>query len=154
MPDYYEQVGSVSKDTRLSILRHCKDVEWKHNVDNTSGAETNYMTYFGDKERLQELTELCERWPAEKWVNALYLKLPKVTGLLHRHTDTDHPWETYHIVLKTNPRSMGYMYDPDGTEHQFQLKLGKVYHVNRLCEHRSVNEGTVDRIHLLMEVYA
>lgn len=68
---------------------------------------------------------------------------------IHPHKDTGDV-ETLHFVLQTNDDCRNFWLDAEG-EHSIHMEQGKVYRVNRKLEHWAVNNGTTDRVHLLVE---
>ena len=129
----YERVGMVSD---LDSLRQAAAAaNWK--VVNGSGRD--YLT--------AECPGYLRPTLWDRWHSAFFLKIPP-GGRVHRHVDVDHPWNTYHVVVQTNPDCLSF------TEGAAQhLESGGVYSIDRTIEHWSENNGDTDRIHLLCEVY-
>ena len=68
---------------------------------------------------------------------------------MHRHVDAGDV-VTEHVVLVTNPQAVNGWVDSDG-EHTMHMECGARYLVDRKLEHWAENNGTTDRIHLLLE---
>jgi len=96
------------------------------------GSGRDYETFF---------PEIDLPWKVER---AFFLKIPP-GGKVHRHTDN--PSVRYVIPVETNPKAITTV---DGKDHH--LEVGRVYQVDTTLEHRSANNGTTDRIHLLVDV--
>ena len=74
--------------------------------------------------------------------------------MIHRHIDVSAAkvFETDHIVVATNDKSFIGWIDETGQERQTHLEQGRRYRVvDRGVLHWAVNDGTTDRIHLLIE---
>lgn len=150
MNDGYVKIGEISQDTRDRALAICRNLVDGWQV--SKGETTDYAANMEAHEAIKELSELTDRWPVEQWQSAFFLVITP-GGKVHRHTDSPHPWNTYHIVLLTNPECRNSMYYDDGSEHHFNLQAGAIYRVDRSIEHGSHNNGDEDRIHLLVEVH-
>jgi len=121
----YRDVAHITDSMLCDLKEALKGAAWKEN----KAKDRHYFTYFVSDRRF-------------------FLKIPP-GGKVHKHTDTPRPTETYHIPIQTNDRSVCYMFEPDKTA--YHLEVGKVYWVNRDIPHESINSGTTDRIHYLIE---
>ena len=81
-------------------------------------------------------------------IRAVLLKIPP-GGSVHRHVDTG-DCKTDHIVLSSNDGCKNYWSNGNGEE-WIRMEPNHRYSVDRTIEHWSVNEGTTDRVHLLVE---
>ena len=133
----YEKVGVVSIETIERLQEISQQAVWKTVRDNEKDFRTCYIE--------PDISELLERWPSRH--SAFFLRIPP-GGMVHKHIDVDHIWNTYHIPVQTNDECVSFM---EGRP--FHLQVGNIYSVNRQVEHWSVNDGDTDRVHLLMEVY-
>jgi len=133
----YEQIGSVSNETIKRLLAVAEKSTWKIVKDDEKNFRTCYVELANQ--------ELLARW--DKWHSSFFLLIPP-GGMVHKHIDKDHVWNTYHVVVQTNDHCFSYVGDKP-----FHLEVGGIYSINRLVEHHSVNNGETDRIHLLAEVY-
>lgn len=68
-------------------------------------------------------------------------------GHVHRHRDSVKPYQTYHVPVLTNERSICWSDDKP-----YVLEVGKIYHVDRTLLHWSTNDGETDRVHLLLAI--
>ena len=71
----------------------------------------------------------------------MYVKLCP-GGVMHEHQDSG---KRIHIILKTNPDAVMTI---DGIE--YRPELGGIYLMDVSLPHSSVNNGTTDRIHLVL----
>jgi len=147
MSGYYAKVGVVSNAFRARAIVVARSVEWAIK----KGENTDYSTSFFGRPALEKEPELTDRWPVDIWKSAFFLCL-QPGGKVHKHMDEDHPWNTYHIVLLTNDECISRIWEGNRA-HNFCLKAGGIYRIDRSCPHESVNEGETERIHLLMEVH-
>lgn len=141
----YQEVGRVDSETVEQALAVLEHANWQI----IEGEGTNYMAWTGAEGHLSKIEGLTDLWPRSQWMMAWYVVLPP-HGHLHRHSDGDKHYQTYHIPLQTNKEAICYMYEPERVE--YRLEVGKVYRVNRGIEHESVNNGVQDRIHLLVDI--
>ena len=143
----YSKAGEVSNEFRARAIVISRSVEWQE----SKGPTTDYSASFDGREALEMESELTDLWPVDIWKSAFFMKL-EPGGFVHKHTDEPHPWNTYHIVLLSNEKCWNRIWQ--GTrEHNFCLKPGGIYRIDRTVPHESVNYGHSERIHLLMEVY-
>jgi len=133
----YERIGEVSKETIRRLQEVCEVSKWKNVRDDEKNYRTSYTAI--------AIQELLDRW--DNWHEAFFLMIP-AGGMVHRHIDVDHPWQTFHIPVQTNDDCISYAEDEP-----FHLEIGGIYSIDRTLEHHSVNRGKTDRIHLLAEVY-
>lgn len=132
----YDKVGSISSPVCKKLLSVAKKADWKV----VKGSGRDYLTSFcGD-----DVKDLFD-W--DHWQSAFFLRIPP-GGMVHPHTDVNHPWNTYHVVVKTNSKAVSY-----SSEGEVKPQVRGIYRVNRQIEHWAVNNGRTDRIHLLCEVY-
>ena len=146
MSGYYAKIGEVSNEFRARAIVAARSVTWSIK----KGKNTDYSTSFDGRPALEKEPELTDRWPLDIWKSAFFLRL-EPGGKVHKHTDEDHPWQTYHIVLLSNSDCISRIWQ--GTlQHDFRLQPGGIYRIDRTMPHESVNNGDTERIHLLMEV--
>ena len=132
----YKEAGNISVEDNKFLLATAKTATWKV----VKGSGRDYLTSFcGD-----DVKTLFD-W--DNWQSAFFLKVPP-GGTVHRHTDVLHPWNTYHVIVKTNPKAISFSPGSD-----FNPTVRSIYLVNRQIEHWAENNGETDRIHLLCEVY-
>jgi hypothetical protein len=147
---YYKKVGEISEEfcSQAAAIAHNSE-NWQ--IADRPGLCVYSVTMDG-REELEKLTELTDLWPVDLWQGHRFVKIDP-GGYLHRHTDgREAYWHSYHIILLTNDQAISSMYDPDGTEHAFNLEACGIYEIDRVCEHGSVNNGDSERLHLLIEV--
>ena len=130
----YERVGEIDADTLIALQALADTVEWKLVL----GSGRDYATAY---------VQVAQYFDWTDWHSAFFLKIPP-GGKVHKHIDVEHPWNTYHVVIQTNPESVSYM-----AGQPYRLETGQIYLVDRQVEHWSENNGDTDRIHLLAEVY-
>ena len=136
----YKETGNISVEDNKFLLNVAKAATWKV----VKGSGRDYLTSFcGD-----DVKDLFD-W--DNWQSAFFLKVPS-GGTIHSHIDVLHPWNSYHVIVKTNTKAVSYWQDGLG-EHSFKPKVRNVYKVNRSLKHWAENNGKTDRIHLLCEVY-
>lgn len=146
MSGYYAKVGEVGEPFLSRAIAIAGNVKWTPH----KGENTNYDTSFDGQEAFKREPELNERWAVDIWKSAFLLRL-EPGGWIHKHSDRGNLWSTYHIVLLTNDDCINTIWQ--GTlQHDFRLKAGGIYRVDRTNPHESVNNGATERIHLLMEV--
>jgi aspartyl/asparaginyl beta-hydroxylase (cupin superfamily) len=117
-------------DTELGVYRRILDgVTWK------SAPGRDYQT-----------ADVTEHVPGTR--RAFFVKLPP-GGSMHWHTDAG-DCQTDHIVMTTNPGCENAWLDESGTQ-SMHMREGHRYGVDRTVMHAASNEGTTDRIHLLVE---
>lgn len=143
----YELVAEVSQET-VSRLRALVDerAKWKDVV----GEGVFFRTWHGVKGHLRQITELKELWAEDTWREAFFLRIPP-GGNVHRHVDADKSFETFHVPIETTPEAISFMH-PDTRDVPYHLDVGFAYRVNRSVEHSSINPGSGNRTHLLMEI--
>lgn len=127
---------SIKPVTIREVVKLMFDQKWKVVKDDEKDFRTMFVAL--------PITELSK---LGKITASFFLSIPP-GGRVHKHTDTH--LNTYHVPIKTNDDAVSYMYEPELNE--YHLEVGKVYRVNRQVPHYSVNQGSQDRIHLLVEV--
>ena len=132
----YERFGQIDKETRKALINLANSGTWK----TVKGSGRDYLTCF-------VTDEVKDFFDWQEWHSAFFLKIPP-GGEVHRHTDVEHPWNTYHVVVCTNDDCISF-----SSGNPYHLEVGDIYSIDRSIEHYSVNKGKTDRIHLLAEVY-
>ena len=132
----YTQITSVPDSTSKELLTALEDVKWK----TVKGSGADFKTWHG-----VDIKHIQLPWPVDSWSQVFFLSIPP-GGKVHRHKDTPRPEETYHIPIKTNGESISYMY-PDGIPEEYNLEVGKIYHVDSQIKHDYVNNGDTYRLH-------
>ena len=144
---YYAKMGEVSNEFRARAIVIARSVKWSE----SKGPSTDYATSFEGRPAFEQEPELTDRWPVTSWQSAFFLKL-EPGGYVHKHVDEPHPWSTYHIVLLSNDQCINRVWQ-GRRQHDFNLQPGGIYLIDRQIPHESHNNGTTERIHLLMEVH-
>lgn len=138
----YKEIGVVSSDTIDSLKAYLKNVAWK----NVKGNEANYKTWHNPYPLLiRQIDELNVMFSD---VTQYFFLLIPPKGHLPLHTDTPRQERSFHIPIITNAHCFNFSYQPHQKIH---LEVGQVYEVDRQKPHKSVNWGTIDRIHLIVE---
>lgn len=142
--NYNKNAKSALKDTQHSILKFSDKRERETRYFNT-GEWPEWMDML--------LPILGEATRPYAYKNGFYPKVmfAKLSGssFILPHTDGDlrgHVPHKIHIPLTTNDQSFFFL---DQEKHH--LEVGKAYEVNNGRNHRVVNGGTTDRIHLIFE---
>lgn len=135
----YQAVGEVT----VKQLAACRQL-LKHSDFITADPKIAcYQTWYLPPEPIQAI------FPDYDLIQQFFLNIP-AGGWVHRHTDR-RKGISYHIPITTNPDAICRCY-PKGQRDEYHLEVGKIYRVDRTIEHDSVNLGTTDRIHLILEV--
>ncbi len=132
----YERIDTYNGSTRLQALA---DRLGLHAINWSS---TGYGTAPGVLGAFRD--ELQSSIPGE-WARAMFVVM-QPGGTIPSHVDDQYE-ERYHLVLQTN-EDCWHFHDGDWQ----QLELGGVYRVNPLKRHGSINWGTSQRIHLVVDV--
>jgi hypothetical protein len=151
MSRLYEKVGEISKEfcARATDIAHTSEV-WH---ESRRPGLCDYAVTMGGRAELEALSELTDRWPVDIWQGHRFVQIDP-GGYIHRHSDGNEAyWNSYHVVLLSNDESISSIFDADGVEHKFNLEVGSIYFIDRICDHASVNNGDSERLHLLMEVH-
>lgn len=86
----------------------------------------------------------------EPCTRAFFIRIPP-KGNIPRHHDVFIPGTTHHLVVQSNKHSRNWWIDTMGRERSVQMRQGYRYKVAREPLHWAENNGTADRIHLLVE---
>ncbi len=129
----YTEIKNVTKTSIKAYKKILKNVVWKDVI----GPEDDFKTWFYNGD-IKEFPE---------YFRAFFIKLP-AGGKLHEHIDTHRVQRSYCIPIQTTPEAVTI----SEKVNKHYLKVGKLYEVNRYVTHRSENNGSTDRIHLIVEV--
>lgn len=117
-------------------------------------------------------TEMRKKFPeVEKIIKLLglgkqerirFMRLAPGGGELTRHTDqvepdagvTDGTLMRIHLPIKTNPNVDFTVWDYRGKERLVNMKKGELWYLDIRKPHRAVNNGTEERIHLVIDIGA
>ncbi len=128
---FAKRLGSISASEMRWLTDKLETVEWRHR----HLPDRDFYTA-----SIFDFWEPCDR--------AFFLKI-KPGGMVHRHTDPLINGETHHFVVSTNPECENFWHD--GADHSMHMKQATRYAVDRKREHWASNQGTSDRVHLIVE---
>jgi len=146
----YARIGSIQKVGCENLLEIFKGLEYKE----SKGPGVHYRTIQNVVSSIVDVKALHVIWPTDAWHNAMFICIPP-KGKIPLHTESigisegdKGPWKKYHIPLQTSDKAISYI----GAE-QHNLEVGSVYEIDFKKAHESVNNGSEDRVHLVMEIY-
>ena len=109
-----------------------------------------------------EVRELVKMLKAEEIHRVRFMKLNAGDGELDRHTDlvdpkgglADGKLMRIHFPIITNDKVLFESWDLTGHKQCANMKVNEVWMLDTRKPHRAVNEGTEDRVHLVIDVVA
>jgi len=124
-----------------------------------------------DQEFKMQDTELREKFPEVdrllEWVKTpihriRFMKLSPGGGTLERHTDQTDPkvgtqdgkLMRFHWPIRSNPEVVFSVWDGDGYENKTRMAVGTCWYIDIRKPHRAINNGSTDRIHLVVDIEA
>lgn len=112
---------------------------------------------------LPEAEHLIALVPGEhQRIRIMRLRGGEDRGELSRHADITDPESgvadrrvaRIHLPLQTNPAVTFWMWDEDGVAKTFHMGEGEAWYLDTRKPHRAVNDGSDDRLHLVIDTYA
>jgi hypothetical protein len=139
----YIDEGPIDEKTLNAIRSVLPEQKWQY--CRREEGETHMMG--GCKDAVIDIPGLVERWAAELWEQAIFLRLlPRDHPFRHSATKSG---IRYHIPVETNDQAVSVTY-PHGDKIEQHLEVGRVYSIDPEIEHESFNEGMTDRTHLIV----
>jgi len=140
----YTPIGTVSQDTIAQLRSIVTELSWWKKWETHVSDITNHQAV-PCTELIKTVDEIVDLWPIKSWDQLSFFRLVP-GGNLYRHADTGFG---FHIPIESNEHAESMTY-PDGVKTVQNLKVGKVYHIDRSIEHESFNRGETDRTHLIV----
>ena len=145
----YELTGWFNESTKRALCESIRS-DWKLN----KGPGVYYKTQQNVIPQIEDIRTLESVFSKDRWHNAMFICIPP-DGKVPLHTEScgigindKGPWFKYQIVLQTNDKAISTI---DGEE--FDLEENSIYKIDFKLPHESINNGTQDRIHLVMDIY-
>ena len=145
------QQNVVNKTQSIFLRTHASNdniTELKDYYKNLDSVDTEWQV------RLPGVTKLLH-WTQQKMnakaIGNSVLNCMQPGGSVLLHTDNGHYFDTYcrfHIPLQTNSQ-VTFTGKSDSQEH---MSLGWLYRLNSKCHHQVQNQGTTQRVHLVVDL--
>jgi hypothetical protein len=148
-----------------SAYQKKENAEWLKNYKKSQQGlqDTELMKHFPEVQKiLDAIIPNSSKCGNAQFKRVRFMRLAPKEGELLRHTDLtdktlgieDGKTMRLHVPIRTNPRVLVTQWDLDDKPKSVHMKKAECWYINIRLPHKVINQGSTERIHLVIDVIA